>query len=160
MPCYLFTCHAYRSWMPDRVEGFVQRGKGILPPDDDLARQYRERAREGEILFDSDLQLLLIAESRIACEKQRYRGHFIATEPTHIHVLASWADDRSWLKVRSALKASLTRRLNREQGRRQWFVDNASRRHVKHQEHFDYLVNSYLPSHGGWKWKEGGEPFR
>ena len=39
MPCYLFTFHAYGTWMPDREEGFVRREQGILPPDEELAAQ-------------------------------------------------------------------------------------------------------------------------
>ena len=161
MPCYLFTFHAYRTWMPDRDEGFVRRKRGVLPPDEELARQYEERAKEDEVWFHSNIQMLLIAEARIACEKQRYRGHCIATDPTHVHVLASWPDERPWLKIRSGLKSSLTRRLNRDvQRRHHWFVDSASRKQVKDETHFDHLMNVYLPSHRGWKWREGGELFR
>jgi hypothetical protein len=161
MPCYLFTFHAYRTWMPDREEGFVRRKQGIVPADEELARKYEGRAIEEEVWFDSDAQLLLIAEARIACEKQRYRGHCIATEPTHLHVLVSWPDERPWLRIRSGLKTSLTRRLNRDvRNRRHWFVDSSSRKQVREQSHFDHLVNTYLPSHCGWKWREGGDPFR
>ena len=161
MPCYLFTFHAFGTWMPDREEGFVRREKGILPPDEELAKQYRERAKEDEVFFDSWLQLLLIEEAQIAREKQRYRIHYLATEPTHLHILVSWPDERPWLKIRSGLKSSLTRRLNREvQHRDKWFVENASRKQVKDDGHFDHLVRSYLPSHGGWKWREGEAVFR
>jgi REP element-mobilizing transposase RayT len=161
MPCYLFTFHAFGTWMPDREEGFVRRDRGISPPDEELALAYRGRARENEVLFDSRLQLLLIEETRIACGKQKYRGHYIAAEPTHLHALVSWADDRAWLKIRNGLKSSLTRRLNGEERQRdKWFVESASRKQIKDDEHFDHLVNTYLPSHGGWKWREGGEPFR
>jgi REP element-mobilizing transposase RayT len=139
----------------------VRREKGILPPDEEMAAHYRERAKESEVLFDARLQLLLIEETRIACERQRYRGHYIVTEPTHVHALVSWADDRPWMKIRNGLKSSLTRRLNRDVERRvRWFVDSASRKQVKDDEHFDHLINTYLPSHSGWKWREGGEPFR
>jgi hypothetical protein len=161
MPCYLFTFHAFGTWMPDREQGFVRRGRGILAPDEELAKQYRERAKEDDIFFDPHLQLLLIEETRIACEKHRYRGHYVATETTHIHTLVSWPDHRPWLKIRTGLKSLLTRRLNHDVRRRdKWFVESASRKQVKEDVHFDHLVNTYLPSHGGWKWKEGGEPFR
>jgi hypothetical protein len=160
MPCYLFTFHAYGTWMPDREEGFVQRGQGVLPPDEEMADIYRDRAAEERAAFDARLQRLLIEETRIACEKQRYRGHCIATDPTHLHALISWADDRSWLRIRTGLKSSLTRRLNRDvERRRNWFVDGASRKQVKDDQHFDHLMNVYLPSHRGWKWREGGELF-
>jgi REP element-mobilizing transposase RayT len=161
MPCYLFTFHAYGTWMPDRDEGFVRRKQGILSSDEELARQYEERAKADEVTFDAHLQILLIEEAQIAHDKQRYRIHYLATEPTHLHALVSWPDERPWLKIRSGLKSSLTRRLNREvQHRDKWFVENASRKQVKDDDHFDHLVNSYLPSHGGWKWREGGELFR
>jgi hypothetical protein len=160
MPCYLFTFHAFGTWLPDREEGFVKRKEGILPPNERLARRYWEVAKEDKVVLDLRLQLLLIEESRIACERQCYRGHCFATEPTHLHVLVSWPDERPWLKIRNGLKSSLTRRLNREvQHRDKWFVESASRKQVKDDDHFDHLVNTYLPSHGGWKWREGGEPF-
>jgi hypothetical protein len=44
MPCYLFTYHAYGSWMPDRVEGYVRRGQGILPRDTQMASLYYRNA--------------------------------------------------------------------------------------------------------------------
>ena len=161
MPCYLFTFHAYGTWMPDREQGFVRRGQGVLPPDKELGDVYRDRATERYAAFGERIQNLLIEETRIAGEKQRYRIHGIATDPTHLHVLASWADDRSWLRIRTGLKTSLTRRLNRDVGRRRnWFVDSASRRQVKDDEHYDHLMNVYLPSHRGWKWREGGEMYR
>ncbi len=161
MPCYLFTFHAFGTWMPDREEGFVRREQGILAPNEELAKQYRDRTKENEVIFDARLQLLLIEETRIACEKQQYRSHCIATAPTHVHALVSWSDERPWLKIRNGLKSSLTRRLNRAvQQRDKWFVESASRKQVKDDDHFDHLVNTYLPSHGGWKWREGGEPFR
>ncbi len=160
MPCFLFTYHAFGTWMPDRREGFVRRKQGVLSPDVVLAGHYRQRAKEDEVVFDLNLQLLLIEEIKIACQKQRYRVHCIATEPTHVHVLTSWPDDRTWLVIRSGLKTSLSRRLNRDvQRRRNWFVDSASRKQVKDDDHFDHLINEYLPSHRGWKWREGAEPF-
>jgi len=80
MPCYLFTYHAYASWMPDREEGHVRRGEGILSADE---------------------------------------------------------------------------KLNRELERRTWLSEGASRKQVKDQAHFDYLINEYVPLHRGWK-MEGG----
>jgi REP element-mobilizing transposase RayT len=161
MPCYLFTFHAFGSWMPDRKAGFVRRGHGILAPDKQLARQYQDSAKQKAVIFEPRLQLLLIEEAQAACAKQRCRGHYIATEPTHVHVLVSWTDERPWLKVRNGLKSSLTRRLNHNgQRRNKWFVENASRRRVKDRDHFDHLVSTYLPSHRGWKRREGAAAFR
>ena len=159
MPVYLFTYHAYRSWMPDRARGFVRRRAGILPSDESLSATYARQAREDPVLFTPPQQLELIAELQRAFEKQRCRGHFIATEPTHVHVRVSWRDERDWKRLRNGLKQSMTRRLNHQARREHWFSEGASRKRVSDQGHFNHVVEKYLPSHRGWKWREGGEPF-
>jgi hypothetical protein len=139
--------------LPDKEDGFVLRGEGEQPTNLALSRVYRERMIEGEALFVDSIQRELISEVLVAAEKQRFSLHFAATEPTHLHVLVSWGDDtRPWNKVRNAIKSSLTRRLNRECGKRQWFSDSASRHRVTSEDHFNYLVATYLPRHSGWKW--------
>lgn len=160
MPCYLFTYHAYGTWMPDREQGYVRRGQGVLPADERKAAQYRGAAKQPEVRFDCAVQQLAISELQTAWLHQRCRGHFVATDSTHVHVLVSWRDERPWKRIRNGLKSSLTRRLNRDLQRQIWFSDSASRKQVKDRRHFNYLVNEYLPSHPGWKWREGGEPFR
>jgi hypothetical protein len=57
--------------------------------------------------------------------------------------------------VRAKLRESLTRRLNRAIEPRQWFSKSPSRKQVKDQRHFDYLIDKYLPAHRGLKWCEG-----
>jgi hypothetical protein len=84
----------------------------------------------------------------------------VATEPTHVHVLVSWSSDRTWQVVRAKLRESLTRRLNREIKRQEWFSKSPSRKRVKDQAHFDYLVGEYLPKHSGLKWSEERGVFR
>jgi hypothetical protein len=51
MPCYLFTYHAYGSWMPDRPQGYVRRGKGILPTDTRMAERYRKNTKYDKAPF-------------------------------------------------------------------------------------------------------------
>lgn len=152
MPVYLFTYHAYGSWMPDHERGYTPRGDGVRPPNDAMAERYRANQRDPTVVFDEPIQRLLIDETQVAAKFQRLRVHFLATEPTHLHALVSWTDGRPWHTVRAQLRASLTRRMNRELRRRTWFGESASRRAVVDQEHFDHLVSSYLPDHGGWKW--------
>jgi REP element-mobilizing transposase RayT len=160
MPVYLFTFHAYGTWMPDRMRGYVRRGKGILPRDDDMAGIYRAQAKELPASFDETIQRALIDEAIIAGEKQSVRIHYVAAEVTHVHILVSWRSDKPWEKVRAGLRQSCTRRLNREFGRREWLVEGASRKRVKNRSHFDYLVKTYLPNHTGWKWREDKDYFR
>lgn len=59
MPVYLFTIHAYQSWMPDNPRGFVERGKGIQPPNKNVAKAYRAAATESPFLFGEFEQRVL-----------------------------------------------------------------------------------------------------
>ena len=52
-------------------------------------------------LFDEAHQRALIDEVHVAAKHQNFRVHFVATEPTHIHVLVSWhEDERAFEKLR------------------------------------------------------------
>ena len=160
VPCFLFTFHAYGTWLPDREEGFVLRHEGVLPPDAKLASDYRERMGQDVVFFDDAKQRALIDAAIESCEHQVCRLHYVATESTHVHVLVRWDHDRSWMTVRSGLKRSLTRALNAQFQKPTWLVKGASRRHVKDEEHFERLVHEYLPQHRGWKWSEERGLFR
>ncbi len=154
MPCFLFTYHGYGTWMPDRREGFVQRGKGVVPTDPRLATTYRENQRQATVDFDHSLQKRLIEFVRESCRYQACRTHFVATDPTHVHVLTSWRSERSWFVTRRQIRSTITHGLNRQIGRRPWLAKGGSRRQVGDEQHFDYLVNKYLATHRGWKWCE------
>jgi hypothetical protein len=160
MPCYLFTYHAFGSWMPDHSRGYVHRGEGIRPPDERMAELYRGNLKQAVVRFDSAIQRELIAGVLEACQCQEVRCHFIATDSTHAHVLVSWNSDRSWEIVRKQIRSSITRRLNDCVRRQQWFSKSPSRKRVGDRKHFDYVVGVYLPKHSGWKWSEERGVFR
>lgn len=154
MPCYLFTFHAYGSWYPDRPQGYVKRGEGILARNVDEARRYRDRATFEPAILEVEQQRAIIAQSIEAAKRLGSRLHAVATEPTHLHLLVSWATERDWEPIRASFKKSLTLRLKSKFGGRRWLSGNGSRKRVKDQEHFDYLRGKYLPDHRGWKWCE------
>jgi len=160
MPCYLFTYHGYRTWLPDRDEGFVEHHREHNYPDLKLAAAYRARAKEDVVFFGEEHQRVIIDAVLAAAPHQQFRTHFVATESTHSHVLVSWRDDRMWQTFRSGIKSSITRALNQKFKRRRWLEEGASRRKVNNQEHYDYLIVTYLPEHRGWKWSEEKAYFR
>ena len=160
MPVYLLAVHAYRSWMPDRPEGYVKRGDGILPADPELAEVYNAIANEPAARFGDEQQQLLIDESLATSAKQSLRCHFAATDPTHVHLLLSWKTAKTSAAVRKSIKTSLTRRLNLECEKRTWFSRSGSRKRVAGEDHFNNLVQSSLPSHRGWKWSEARGYFK
>ena len=160
LPCYLFTYHAYGSWMPDHRRGYVHRGDGIRPSDKNMATLYRANLKQDVVRFDSATQRHLIDGTLEACRCQGVRCHFIATEATHVHVLVSWKSDRTWEIVRRQIRRNVTLRLDDAYKRQQWFSKSPSRKRVEDRKHFDYLVGAYLPKHSGWKWCEERGLFR
>lgn len=160
MPCYLFTYHTYASWMPDRRRGYVKRNRGILPSDERMAKRYRKAMKQSQVEFDSDIQLLMLAAVLESRKKQGFELYFFSTEPTHLHLLVGWRDERPWLRLRSSLKSSVTRRLNVEIRKRSWFSEGGSRKRVKDSRHFNYLRSDYLRKHSGWKWHPEEGKFR
>ena len=79
VPCYLFTYHAYGSWMPDNPRGYVKCGQGILSPDKGMAQKYRANLAHDVVSFNEQVQRHLIQEALVACEHQQLRCHYIAT---------------------------------------------------------------------------------
>ena len=138
--------------MPDRRRGYVKRGKGILPRDFDMGARYRGNINERAACFEDDAQRIMIDKLHAASAYQRYRVHSVGTDYGHFHGLVSWRDTRHWSALRRSIRTSLTRRLNRDIARRTWFVNGSSRKRVKDRDHFDHLVETYLPDHPGWKW--------
>jgi len=160
MPVYLFTFHAYRSWNADNPRGFVQEGRGIQAPNAPLARYYDEHAEQPPVLFEAPDQQALIWIAFDACARRDWRLHFVATEPTHFHILISWRSTQVWQEVRNRLKnlASLILGKKHQEPGRKWFSRKGSRKRVRDRRHFDWLVEHYLPKHRGLKWREGDPP--
>lgn len=158
MPVYLFTYHAYLSWMPDRSRGFVQKGRGIQSPNEALAGAYRRAAKHEPFEFDAMTQYCLIAKARALCAGEGWRLHGAASEPTHLHAVVSWLDaGLAFQKVRGRIKNLLSLELSRRAGitGRPWFAGEASRRRVRDDAHLRHLLDEYLPKHGGVQWFEG-----
>jgi len=153
MPCYLFTWHAYGTWLPDRPQGYVHWSHGLQPQNVTLAQCYQREQKESSAVFDTSIQRLLIDQLELAAPLARFRLHAVATDSTHIHVLVSWNDPRNWKRLRRSIRHGLTTRLNEER-RRTWFSRGGHAKQVESQQHFDQLVGAYLPNHKGWKWCE------
>jgi hypothetical protein len=155
MPCYLFTYHGHGTWLPDHARGYVRRKARVLAPDAEMARNYRANLTGEAVCFDQATQKVLIAAALEAFQFQTVRGHGIATESTHVHILVSWRTDHTWEIVRRRLRNSLTRQLNAAFGKREWFAKQPSRKRVADRRHFNHLMQTYLPRHSGLKWREG-----
>ena len=112
MPVYLFTFHAYGTWMPDRPQGYVVRGQGIMPADRRIADRYRGAAKHGGTTLCRDAQAVLVAAARAVAGCNVWRLHQIATDLTHVHTLVSWRGFLEWRKVRRTLRYRYTNDLN------------------------------------------------
>jgi len=152
MPCCLFTYHAYGSWLPNRQQGYVKRRQGILPQDMQKHRLYANAMTEETATFYSEHQRCAIETLIKSQTPQRLELHSVATDPTHLHALLAWRDERNIVAMRGLVKGSISRGLNVGMQHRTWLSDGGSRKQVRNREHFDYLMTVYLPKHSGWKW--------
>ncbi len=157
MAVYHFTIHAYRSWRPDNPRGYVHHTKGLLPPDPQMAAWYDSHARFGRVNFEEEMQKLITREAHAICVRREWRSHAIGNEDTHTHLLISWRQFMPCDQVIAQLKGAISHALGRHIGPpgRKWFSRGSSDRRVNDKAHFDYLVETYLPSHGGVFWEEG-----
>ena len=153
MPCYLFTWHAYGSWLPDRPQGFVHWNRGLQVTDVALARCYRKEQKQPQVELTPEIQVDLIHELDESTTPLSCRLHSVATDLSHLHVLVSWTDTREAKQLRRSLRRSMSSRLN-QKSRQKWFSRGGDMRRVCSQSHYDYLVSHYLPTHKGWKWCE------
>ncbi len=155
MPCYLFTYHAYGSWMPDRKKGYVRRKQGVLAADVHMAQCYRRNLADGSIVeFSEQVQKLVLFGILDGCKYLSVQTRGVACDASHIHCLISWRHDRPWQRVSESIKRRMTLDLNKVQ-QRKWLSKGGSRKRVKDRRHFEYLVISYLPRHRGVTWFEG-----
>lgn len=149
MPVYLFTYHAYRSWLPDRKNGYVERGKGILPQDLDRARAYREIAAHDPVVFDDSTGWSMIGEAERLCAQQSWKLYEAASTTTHIHLLVGWKSTETWKRIATRIKQRLGAAISRCRNRPgPWFSRGHSRKQVRDRKHFEYLLKVYLPRHG------------
>ena len=157
MPAYHITLHAYGSYLPDNDAGSYHWRRGFQEPNDDhLADEYRRRQNETRASFSDDVQRLIVDELRVAAEHQTLRLLGIACESTHVHVVIAWDDEnRDPIRVQAGLKSSVTRRLNRDVGRRSWLSGRGVPKRVWDRGHLAYLLTKYLPKHSGRQWYEG-----
>jgi hypothetical protein len=157
MPVYLFTYHAYQSWLPDHRRGYVEKGAGIQPSNIQLANAYRAEAQHPPFLFDSLAQYYLILKAQAVCTEDGYRLHGAGSETTHLHFIVSWHDESlPYGKVRGRIKNLMSLDLSRRAGitGRPWFSVGASRKRVNDLRHLRYLLDKYLPNHRGVGWNE------
>lgn len=160
MPCYLFTYHAYASWLPDHVRGYVKRRQGVQPQDIQLGQTFRQTAVHEQAEFDLTIQRMMLASVLETSTHIQCRVHGLATDPTHIHLLTSWVDpSAAWQAKRNSFKRSITMKLRSDLEPRRWFSRGASRKRVLDLKHFEYLMTTYLPQHRGLKWIEGRGEF-
>jgi len=153
MAVYLFTYHAYRSWMPDRPQGYVAKNRGILPQDPGLAKLYHKRATNTPVVFSEAHGWIMIrAVERIVSENS-WLLYETAVAATHVHILVGWREFQEWKTVSNRLKRGIGLALSREFDRPgPWFSRGGSRKRISSRKHFEYLLDSYLPEHGAVRW--------
>jgi hypothetical protein len=150
MPCYIFTYHGKATWMPDHPRGYVHRTHGLQKTDTHMAAHYRFQQQQPAVHFTLDMQELIITAARNASRLIDATVHGVALAGTHAHIVISWAatNNRNWKSIRASVRQALSRALNAQFTKREWFSDSPSRKRIRNYAHFDYLILKYLPDHG------------
>ena len=166
MPVYLLTSHAYRSWREDHPLGYVQRRQGLKGPSEALAQHRAARAKHEPVRFEAGIQHLLHRTVDVIARENEVRLHACATCPTHVHTLISFrspactcgASEHCFpdCNAREFAEGAITR-LKRKMGQalakakgtvgRPYFSRGWDLTPVRGREHFDYLMEVYLPDH-------------
>lgn len=156
MAVFMFTFHAYRSWMPDHRRGFVIRGKGIQKPSPQLARRYRALAKHERMVFTDALADQMIAAVQNLCRDKPWDLRGVVVVWTHVHVIVSWRRFQDVKRARAVLKRAITTWLRDCAGqRRKWLSGGGSIKRVRDRPHYVHLTRRYLPDHkryGGRQW--------
>lgn len=159
MPVYLFTYHSYRSWMPNRKRGFVQRGRGLQPANPRLHAAYEEAAKHTAFRFNHEIQRLVIETTLDVCQRREWICYAAGSDPSHVHVLVGWCTSAPFEEVRGKIRNIISLNISKhlQTTGRPWLADGSSRKRVQERQHFNYLITKYLPDHPGWTWsREGG----
>ena len=88
---------------------------------------------------------------------QNFDLYAVTSDSAHLHIVAAWRDDRDEIKLRSQIKTSLSRALNKRFAKRQWFVAKGGQNQVIDEEHLHQLIHCYLPKHAGIYWQHNGQ---
>jgi len=130
----------------------------VQPTNPALGESYRDAASDEPYEFDDLTQRFVIEVVRGVGVRHGWRVHAIVCEPTHLHLLVSWGSGEAWSTVRGKFKNIISLELSKryDQKGRHWLSTGASRKRVKDRTHFDYLMKTYLPRHGGVCWCGGG----
>lgn len=154
MPVYLFTFHAYKSWMPDHARGYLKRNRGAYATDEKMSRNYQTRSNHEAVTFTTEHQRIIIQTIRNICMKREWRLHYAVCVETHAHNLISWKDetlscDDVIARVRQSCGYELAQHFKTKGKPYLSKYGGGDRKRVETRAHFEYLMTRYLPDHRG-----------
>ena len=155
MAVFHFTFHAYRSWNADHPRGYVHRGeKGILLPDETMARARDSMANFSAVRFDEEETRFLVAESHDVTRRREVVLYGVTAMETHLHIVVGWKEKRDEEDVQMRLKQGFGFVMAQRRGTtgRPYFSRGGVPERVKDMKHLRYLLEVYLPKHRAAMW--------
>ena len=159
MPVYLFTFHAYQSWMPDHERGYTRRDAGVVPTDEEMAENYRRKARFEPVVFTSIHQKIIVDKLLSVCHERSITCHYAVAVDSHVHPLVSWRDEHLevndvYIRLKQACGFELAQHFKTKG--RPYFSRGGhdDRKQVADRDHFEHLMTRYLPDHVGYTFSE------
>ena len=123
----LFTWHAYGTWMPDRPQGYYRNREGLTPTSAREAETYRARQVEPIAEFTADAQNVILSATLASCKQHDWTLICFASDPSHVHALTGWSDDRSPEDLQRSIKRTISYTLRDRVAKRRWLGRKRSR---------------------------------
>jgi REP element-mobilizing transposase RayT len=145
---YHITWTTYGTWLPGDGRGWVtEKVPGIQEPDPARQEEARRGMAETAVLLTDEQRALVEQTVRDHCRIRGWTLHALNVRSNHVHVVVSADRDadevmnqfKAWCSRRLSDQAGLTTAVARKAGRRRWWTEHGSTKHV-HDE--DYLRNA------------------
>jgi REP element-mobilizing transposase RayT len=145
---YFLTWTTYGTWLPGDDRGWVERGRGLKPPNADLRQRTFRSLRETACTLAPQQRETVNQTIRDHCEVRGWRLWAVNCRSNHVHVVAS--GDRAPEEMMRQFKAWATRRLRERevtQGaapRQNWWTERGSRRWINDDSSLEAAIHYVL----------------
>jgi REP element-mobilizing transposase RayT len=136
---YHITFAVYLSRPPGSPKPHVDRdhneyGAPLAPTDPEKEQSARDRAREDPVELTIEQRRLVERAIRDLADRYGWTIHAIAVMRDHVHVVIT--APREGEALREAIKATASRWLNREFGKRTWWAEGGSAKYLWDNDYF------------------------
>jgi len=111
----------------------------LAPRDPEREEDARDRMSDDRVKLTMEQRRIVERAILHLCQRFNWPAHAIAPQSDHVHVVVTAARDGEAL--REAIKASASRELNKQFGKRRWWAENGSCKYLWERAYFFSAVD-------------------